>query len=320
MRGKRSKQYRKLMQQYQLNFNFREPYQVLIDAQIIKDAARFKMRLGGMLENTLHGDIKPMITQCCIRHLYNQPASPDKDAWIEVAKQAERRRCGHHELDEPLSTLDCLRTVVDPKATGNNKHRYVVASQDEDVRRKMRAIVGVPLVYIARSVMILEPMANVTEDVREREEKAKIRAGLKGRRSVGTISGEKRKREDGDEEAQDEEESNDGGAAGVKQADIGSASKRRKIKGPKGPNPLAVKKPKKEATKPVQKQADNERSSLRRAAKRDSQAAEKAGLVDSSEHHDTSEASKKRKRKRKPKDSSECGGVALGAVDADDQD
>lgn len=29
MRGKRSKQYRKLMQQYGLHFGFREPYQVL---------------------------------------------------------------------------------------------------------------------------------------------------------------------------------------------------------------------------------------------------------------------------------------------------
>ena len=29
MRGKRSKQYRRLMQQYRLTFGFREPYQVL---------------------------------------------------------------------------------------------------------------------------------------------------------------------------------------------------------------------------------------------------------------------------------------------------
>ena len=29
MRGKRSKQYRKLMQQYSLTFGFREPYQVV---------------------------------------------------------------------------------------------------------------------------------------------------------------------------------------------------------------------------------------------------------------------------------------------------
>lgn len=38
----------------------REPYQVLLDSQLIIDAARFKMHLGKMLENTLLGTIKPM--------------------------------------------------------------------------------------------------------------------------------------------------------------------------------------------------------------------------------------------------------------------
>jgi U3 small nucleolar RNA-associated protein 23 len=81
MRGKRAKQYKKLMQQYGLNFGFREPYQVLcmldhasassdhsrtwltflttVDAEIIKDADRFKMDLLGGLERTLHGQVKP---------------------------------------------------------------------------------------------------------------------------------------------------------------------------------------------------------------------------------------------------------------------
>jgi U3 small nucleolar RNA-associated protein 23 len=35
----------------------------------------------------------------------------------------------------------------------------VVASQDDEVRRHMRAIPGVPLVYVRRSVMVMEPMA-----------------------------------------------------------------------------------------------------------------------------------------------------------------
>lgn len=64
MRGKRSKQYRKLMQQYGMVFGFREPYQVLgtfdrvalsdtlllialctVDAQTIQDTEHFKMDL-----------------------------------------------------------------------------------------------------------------------------------------------------------------------------------------------------------------------------------------------------------------------------------
>lgn len=78
MRGKRSKQYRKLMQQYGLHFGFREPYQVLrmlelvtsaaylaadivmiVDADILLDAARFRMDFLTMLSRTLHGEVKP---------------------------------------------------------------------------------------------------------------------------------------------------------------------------------------------------------------------------------------------------------------------
>ena len=59
IRGKRSKQYRKLMHQYELTFGFREPYQIIVDAKIVEDAARFKMDLPTALERTLHGKIKP---------------------------------------------------------------------------------------------------------------------------------------------------------------------------------------------------------------------------------------------------------------------
>lgn len=80
MRGKRSRQYRKLMQQYAMTFGLREPYMVLgrshfhpptfaptlmpaspVDAQMIQDAERFKMDLVSGLERTLNGKVKPSI-------------------------------------------------------------------------------------------------------------------------------------------------------------------------------------------------------------------------------------------------------------------
>lgn len=64
MRGKRSKQYRKLMQQYSLHFGFREPYQVLLDGAILEDAARFKMDFVSGLSKALHGQIKPSKRGC----------------------------------------------------------------------------------------------------------------------------------------------------------------------------------------------------------------------------------------------------------------
>jgi U3 small nucleolar RNA-associated protein 23 len=80
--------------------------------------------------------------------------------------------------------------------------------------------------------MIMEPMAENTSEQRAREERGKFRDGLK--RGSGSL---KRKRE----------EDGDGEHAGERAEDGDDVSKKKKkaVKGPKGPNPLAVKKPKK---------------------------------------------------------------------------
>jgi len=249
MRGKRSKQYKKLMQQYGMSFGFREPYQVLVDAEILRDADRFKMDLVAGLERTLHGQVKPMITQCSMRHLYAAAKEPGVSFLIDKAKLFERRRCNHlpEDYPEPLSTRECLNSVVDPKGSGTNKHRYVVASQDLETRKALRSVKGVPLVYINRSVMIMEPMAEATVHVREQDEKGKFRQGLKSGRASGSL---KRKREeDGNGPAVTEDASEEG------------VAKKKKSIGPKGPNPLAVKKPKKkveEGTKTKSREVDSD--------------------------------------------------------------
>jgi U3 small nucleolar RNA-associated protein 23 len=153
-----------------------------------------------------------------MRHLY---ANKDEQDQIATAKTFERRRCGHHTLDTPLSTLECLRSVVDPNDNRTNKHRYVVASQDAEVRAHMRRVAGVPLIFIKRSVVILEPMAEETGRARVQEERSRFRVGL---RETGVKAG-KRKREDGE-----------GGGEGEE--------RKKKVKGPKGPNPLSALKPK----------------------------------------------------------------------------
>lgn len=43
-----------------------------------------------------------------------------------------------------------------------NKHRYVVATQSQPLRAKLRAIPATPLVHVNRSVMVLEPPSDAT--------------------------------------------------------------------------------------------------------------------------------------------------------------
>lgn len=157
---------------------------------------------------------------------------------IAVAKSLERRRCNHHLLDEPLTTLECFRDIIDPKQSHTNPHRYVVASQEEDVRRYCRSVQGVPLVYVKRSVMIMEPMSEDTAKLKERMDKSKFRDGL--RRNTAAVTGKRKEREDNIAEM-------DLKGGSKAEADDNVPSKKAKIRGPKGPNPLSVKKPKKSA-------------------------------------------------------------------------
>ncbi|KAI0018438.1 Fcf1-domain-containing protein [Xylariomycetidae sp. FL0641] len=235
MRAKRSKAYKKLMGQFALTFGFREPYQVLVDADFVLTGAQCKMELMRRLEDTLHGSVKPLITQCCMRHLYARSSEPGANEAIEKAKSIERRRCGHHpdEYPEPLSAMECINSVVDPKDAGVNKFRYCCAVNDDEVRASLRQIPGVPLMYIRRSVLIMEPMATVSAKERSRDERSKFRAELKTPAS-------KRKRADDSEEEADLEDNARGKAKTDK-------PKKKKIAGRKEPNPLSVKKKKSKA-------------------------------------------------------------------------
>lgn len=239
-----------------------------------------------------------MITQCSIRHLYAAKDEPGVSYLIDKAKSYERRRCGHRPEDhaEPLSAKECITSVVDPKDSKTNKHRYVVASQDLDVRRDMRGILGVPLIYINRSVMIMEPMADATAGNREREEKLKFRDGLK--RGSGSL---KRKRDDEEEVKSTGDETR-------------TPKKSKQRKGPKEPNPLSVKK----------KKPKVEGASLKTVSKESpKESGDGDGAGDTAENGEGSGATGKRKRKRKHKTAAENpaeGGQEAAGEEADGAD
>ena len=250
-----------------------------------------------------------VITQCSIRHLYLLPTSETlppsvKGSLIATAKTVERRRCNHHELDTPLSTLECLSSVIDPKGSGTNKNRYVLASQDEEVRRYCRGLKGVPLVYVKRSVMVMEPMSGGSIGVRESAEKEKFRQGLRGR----AAGSGKRKRD---------EEGSEGGGGGKDEGNAvavngeGGGSKKKRKRGPKGPNPLSVRKPKGEVKAKVA-ELHSEGESARRPETADLAEAGEGHTMDGANGREVDDSHpskrKKKRRRQKPKPNSVSAG------------
>lgn len=197
---------------YLHTFKFREPFQTIVDDQIILDCVKASFDIVKGLNRTIQAETKPMITQCCMQALYatnNQPA-------IDLAKTFERRRCNHPPKD-PQPPVDCIRSITD--IDGENKHRYIVASQSPKLRRKLRGVPGVPLVFMNRSVMVMEPASDSTKRAAALSENAKLSGGLNDAK-VGYIS---------------------------KPAEENFEVKTKKRKGPAEPNPLSVKKKKKDA-------------------------------------------------------------------------
>ncbi|VEU22858.1 DEKNAAC103927 [Brettanomyces naardenensis] len=245
MRQKRAKAYRKQMNVYRMTFKFKPPIQVLVDSNAVLEAEKSKFDLKKGIDRTVQMETKLFITQCCINHLYetgNQPA-------IDIAKTMEKRRCHHKET---MSSYECIKSITD--VGGHNKFRYVVVTQDEKLRRSLREVPAVPLIYMNRSVMIMEPMSKVSERVVGEVERRKLVGGLNDAKRAGLMdgppsappagrsddggSGGKDGKSDGDGEAEGEDEDEDDAP------NHSTANPRHKRRGPKQPNPLSVKKKK----------------------------------------------------------------------------
>lgn len=186
------------------------------------------------------------------------------------------RHCSHNADSTPIDEVECLLSLLSPSTDAKkNKEHYILATSDppaakrtdkadnpaqrkrkrEDEREEERAlrrsralragarsIPGVPIIYVKRSVMVLEPLSTKSETVRDGVENGKFRAGLD---EPGV--GEKRKRE-GE------------GAEG------GERKKISGLKKAKGPNPLSMKKPKKRTDGPPPKKKEAPRDEAEDAA------------------------------------------------------
>ncbi|ORY39249.1 Fcf1-domain-containing protein, partial [Neocallimastix californiae] len=207
MRLKRQKTYKRYMSVYQHSFGFREPYQIIVDGNFIKVAQNARLDYKSMLQETVVGKTRIMTTNCVLNEL--RTLGEDFMGAALAAKRLEKRRCTHG--GNPVNAADCIKEIIGD----SNQFNYCVATQDLQLRDYLRRIPGIPLIYINRSVMILEPPSPATENkVKEIEYNKTIPTNYES-----TIIKNNTK--------QPEE-----------------APKSKKRKGPKQPNPLSCKKKK----------------------------------------------------------------------------
>ncbi|CAH1757093.1 4820_t:CDS:2 [Entrophospora sp. SA101] len=213
MRPKRAKQYKRLMTLYNISYGFREPYQVLVDYDFINIALRYKMDICKQLNNVMMGNTKQMYTSCTLNELRKQ-GGKDEFGTEDALIQLERRNCFHQR--KPVSSAECLASIIEK----DNPHNYCVATQNDSLRELFRNVPGVPLLYIKRSVLIIEPASRITLEKSKQIEMEKTKPSNEEISFLTNANSDilllKKSTMDGSEE-----------------------KKKNKRKGPKQPNPLS---------------------------------------------------------------------------------
>ncbi|NXU56373.1 UTP23 protein, partial [Turnix velox] len=148
MKLKRQKHAKKNMGFYKHNFQFREPFQVLLDGTFCQAALRNKIQIREQLPGYLGGPTQLCTTRCVIKEL----ESLGKALYGAklIAQRFQIRSCSHHK--DPVSGSVCLLSMIEE----GNPHHFFIATQDQDLANKVKKKAGVPLLFIIQNTMVLD--------------------------------------------------------------------------------------------------------------------------------------------------------------------
>ncbi|KAI7818356.1 Fcf1-domain-containing protein [Gamsiella multidivaricata] len=160
------------------------------------------------------------------------------------SKRYEKRRCKHQTA---VPESECLSQII----ASTNPHNYVVATQSKKLRLKFATVPGVPLLYIKRANLILEPPSEASLKGAKKIESDKTHASSKELQTLKAVKVTAMGKVSVDPKLVQRLEAKQENKK--QKLEVKKAKLLKKRMGPKEPNPLSVKKKKKAPTPaPVQ--------------------------------------------------------------------
>ena len=138
---------------FQANTALGPPYSVLVDTNFLSHTVHAKLELDKALMDLLYAKATPIITTCVMAEL--EKLGPKYRIALRIARDErwERLKCDH----KGTYADDCIVERV-------LKHRvYLVATNDRDLKRRIRKIPGVPIVSVAKGKYVIERLPDVAD-------------------------------------------------------------------------------------------------------------------------------------------------------------
>eukprot|EP00644_Phytophthora_capsici_P000957 jgi/Phyca11/529418/estExt2_fgenesh1_pm.C_PHYCAscaffold_430023 len=200
MRYLRAKGIRKALRQFHFLCGIKPPYKVLLDGNFIAMCIQMKV------------DVQERVPK------YLQVKSHECEFYVPRAALEELKMLGEttKEAYDLAKSFKVAEAYDQDDSSDDKSVDFVVCTQEVELRKALRLVPGVPLIYLNRSVLVFEEISRATLAIVRQEEKANM---------AKLDVNEKRKLE----QMQDGEENHE-------------EQQRLKKKRAKGPNPLSMKK------------------------------------------------------------------------------
>ncbi|MED6109966.1 hypothetical protein PIB30_038582 [Stylosanthes scabra] len=276
MKVKKQRRHRKVLRFFTTCFGLRKPFRVLCDGTFVNHLIVNRITpADDALANILTAPVKLYTTRCVLAELKRLGSSYSEA--LEAAQQVIIARCEHEKC---TGAEACITQVIGE----NNSEHFFVASQDADLRKKLREVPGVPLIYGLRNTLFLEPISEFQLQYVKTSGEKRLHMNdreyqiLKSR-VMNRLSGEEA--ENNITEIMENEDSRDE-TTNVEALKRSSTARKLieikdkpqfKRKRAKGPNPLSCKKKKshekqKVGTSKEMKQGDRSENAVKRSRKR----------------------------------------------------
>eukprot|EP00245_Coleochaete_scutata_P011444 TRINITY_DN4243_c0_g1_i1.p1 TRINITY_DN4243_c0_g1~~TRINITY_DN4243_c0_g1_i1.p1 ORF type:complete len:327 (-),score=81.75 TRINITY_DN4243_c0_g1_i1:466-1446(-) len=157
MKVKRQKQNRRIVRFYKTCYGFHEPFKVLCDGNFVHKTLT-SPPLGNVeesLSKVLGSHLKAMVTRCVTSEL--RRLGPAFNTTTKVALRMHLAKCMH---EKPVLAADCIRAMI---SESKGEH-FFVASQDLELRKHLRKVPGVGLVFAKRDTVVLEPPSDASQN------------------------------------------------------------------------------------------------------------------------------------------------------------
>lgn len=138
---------------FQYNTALVPPYSVLVDTNFLSHSVQHKLELLKSMMDCLYAKCIPIITDCVMAELEKLGQKYRIALQIARDERWERLKCDH----KGVYADDCIVDRV-------MKHKvYIVATNDRDLKRRIRKIPGVPIMSVARGKYVIERLPDAPE-------------------------------------------------------------------------------------------------------------------------------------------------------------